>query len=252
MMALALGLPPTAPGSLTAPPDPRQALSYLDKLHRWRDELGTVLKSADRRAQVATATDEFTGDLTLAMSLAESIDRRTDELIRVWDGGRVGPQQLARLAQLIWSRLPDSLGDLIKQTSVRASVQSQAAEHTARLSALAELEVKVHELAARCRDKLADPPRVAVPDPTVLGRVPPIPDGPAQPGAWTKSRAELDTYRRRADQVAAALTEAQRRYAAPLTDRAELRGLAEASHTRLKGKQAGSAAPELGMKGEVR
>jgi hypothetical protein len=179
-------------------------------------------------------------------------------------------------------------------------VQSQAAELAARLSALTELEVQVRELAGRCRDKIGDPPRLAVPDPTVLGCVPPMPDGPAEPGAWTKSRAELDTYRRRVDQVEAALTEAQRRFAAPLTERAELRGLADAYRTKagaqglaedsalgasyerlravlwhapgdlsvagplvrsyvalvqeallLKGKQAGSAAPELGMKGEV-
>jgi hypothetical protein len=324
-VTVALASPPSPPGSLTAPAPPRDVLAYLDELRRWRDDLRTALNALDRRAQVATDTDAFTGDLTLALSLAESISRRTDELITTWDSGRVTDKELAQLAQLMWGRLPDALGnpsafslseattlaaalearlaarldadtiagsgaadrleplretlarchdlagtlerraddvdalaadlekalatdaktlgaeiariadsaevlerDLIKELALRASVSRDAAALAGRVASLRATAAEVQETAQRCRDKIADPPRLAVPDVTVLGPVPPVPDGPDQPGTWTAARAALDEYRSRLDRAAAALAEASRRYTAPLTERAELRGLADA------------------------
>jgi len=324
-VTVALASPPSPPGSLTVPAAPRAVLAYLDELRRWRDDLGTALNALDRRAQVATDTDAFTGDLTLALSLSESISRRTDELITTWDSGRVGEPELKQLAQLMWGRLPDALGnpsafslneattlaaalearlaarldadtiagsgaadrlaplretlarchdlaatlerradeadtlaadldealasdaktlggeiariadaaevlerDLIKELALRASVSRDAAALAARIAELGVRAADVRATAATCRDKIADPPRLAVPDVTALGPVPPVPDGPDQPGTWTAARAALDDYQARLDRAAAALAEAGRRYAAPLTERAELRGLAEA------------------------
>jgi hypothetical protein len=324
-VTVALASPPSPPGSLTAPAPPRDVLAYLDELRRWRDDLRTALNALDRRAQVATDTDAFTGDLTLALSLAESISRRTDELITTWDSGRVTDKELAQLAQLMWGRLPDALGnpsafslseattlaaalearlaarldadtiagsgaadrleplretlarchdlagtlerraddvdalaadlekalatdaktlgaeiariadsaemlerDLIKELALRASVSRDAAARAGRVASLRATAAEVQATAQRCRDKIADPPRLAVPDVTVLGPVPPVPDGPDQPGTWSAARAALDEYRSRLDRAAAALAEANRRYTAPLTERAELRGLADA------------------------
>ena len=344
MSVTTLAQPPATPGSLTAPAPPRAVLAFLDDLRRWRDDLKTVLGSLDRRAQVSSAPDTFTGDLTLALSLSESIDRRTDELIKVWDSGRVGDKELAQIAQLTWGRLPDPLGnpsafslseattlaaalearlaarldadtiagsgaadrigplretlvrchdlsdtlgrhggeaealteqleaalrgdagpaalgkevgriadaaellerDLIKETSLRASVARDAAALAARVTELTATETDVRATAERCRDKIASPPRLAIPDVAALGRVPLIPDGPDAPGTWTAARAALDAYGSRLDQAAAALDEAGRRYAAPLTERAELRGLAEAY--RAKAGAAGLAEdPALG------
>ena len=327
MSVTTLATPPSAPGSLTAPAPPRAVLAYLDELRRWRDDLKSLLGSLDRRAQVSSAPDAFTGDLTLAMSLSESIDRRTNELIKVWDSGRVTEKELAHIAQLMWSRLPDPLGnpsafslseattlaaalearlaarldadtiagsgaadrigplretlarchdlaatlgrhggeaetlteqleaalrgddgpaalgaevdriadaaemlerDLIKETSLRASVERDAASLAARVAELADTEAQVRATTELCREKIAAPPRLAVPDVAALGKLPPIPNGPDAPGTWKAARAALDTYRARLDQAAAALAEAGRRYAAPLAERAELRGLAEA------------------------
>jgi hypothetical protein len=344
MSVTTLAAAPTAPGSLTTPAPPRAVLAFLDELRRWCDDLKTVLGSLDRRAQVSSAPDTFTGDLTLALSLSESIDRRTNELIKVWDSGRVGDKELAQIAQLMWGRLPDPLGnpsafslseattlaaalearlaarldadtiagsgaadrigplretlarcrdlsatlgrrggeaealteqletalggdagpaalgnevgriadaaellerDLIKETSLRASVARDAAALAARITELTATEASVRKTAERCRDKIAAPPRLAVPDVAALGRVPLIPDGPDEPGTWKAARAALDAYRSRLDQAAAALDEAGRRYAAPLTERAELRGLAEAY--RAKAGAAGLAEdPTLG------
>jgi hypothetical protein len=325
--APALARPPSAPGSLTAPAGARSVLLYLEELRTWRDSLGASLSSMDRRAQAASTPDEFTADLTLAMSLSESIDRRTDELVRTWDSGRVTETELAEIAQLTWGRLPDPLGsptafslneattlaaalearlaarldadmiagsgaaehiaplretltrcralsetlgrhggeadelaaaletalnttmgpaelgaevnriadaaeilerDLIKETALRASVERDAAKLAERLVELGGTADEVAALADRCRDKIADPPRIAVPDVTVLGSVPPIPSGSGEPGTWTAARGELDAYESRLDRVGAALAEAGRRYGKPLTERAELRGLADA------------------------
>ena len=327
MTVTTLETPPTAPGSLTAPAGARSVLKFLDELRRWRDDLKTALGSLDRRAQVSSAPDAFTSDLTLAMSLSESIDRRTDELIKVWDSGRVGEKELAQIAQLTWGRLPDPLGnpsafsldeattlaaalqarlaarldadtiagsgaadrigplretlarchdlaetlgrrggeaealteqletalrgdsgpaalgkevdriadaaellerDLIKETSLRASVARDSAALAARIDELRSTEAEVRATAERCRDKILEPPRLAVPDVAALGPVPPIPDGPDAPGTWKATQAALTDYRARLERAAAALAEAGRRYAAPLAERAELRGLAEA------------------------
>jgi hypothetical protein len=327
MTATTLATPPTAPGSLTAPAGTRSVLKFLDELRRWRDDLKTALGSLDRRAQVSSAPDTFTSDLTLAMSLWESIDRRTEELIQVWDSGRVTEKELERIAQLMWGRLPDPLGnpsafslseattlaaalearlaarldadtiagsgaadrigplreslarchdlaatlarrsgeaetladqleaalgrgagpaalgrevariadaaeilerDLIKETSLRASVGRESASLAARISDLAAIETQVRATADKCRDKIAAPPRLAVPDVAALGPVPPIPDGPDAPGTWKARQAALTDYRERLERAAAALAEAGRRFSAPLTERAELRGLAEA------------------------
>jgi hypothetical protein len=327
MTVTTLATPPSAPGSLTTPAGARSVLKFLDELRHWRDDLKTALGSLDRRAQVSSAPDTFTGDLTLALSLSESIDRRTEELIRVWDSGRVTEKELARIAQLTWGRLPDPLGnpsafslseattlaaalearlvarldadtiagsgaadrigplretlarchdlaatlarhsgetealthqleaalggnagpaalgkevariadaaetlerDLIKETSLRASVGRESASLAARIAELAAIETQVRTTAEKCRDKIATPPRLAVPDVAALGPVPPIPYGPDAPGAWKATQAALTAYRERLERAAAALAEADRRFTAPLTERAELRGLAEA------------------------
>jgi hypothetical protein len=327
MKVTTLATPPTAPGSLTAPAGPGGVERYMDEARRWRDDLKIILGSLDRRAQTSSAPDAFVGDLTLALSLSESIDRRTDELTRVWGGGRVGDKELAQIAQLIWGRLPDPLGnpsafslseattlaaalearlaarldadtiagsgaadrigplretlsrchdlaatlgrhsgesetlteqidsalsdsgapatlgkevgriadaaellerDLIKETSLRTSVARDAAMLATRTAELTATQADVGATAALCREKILHPPRLAVPDLAALGPLPPIPAGPDAPGTWGTAHAALRAYSARLDRAAAALAEARRRYAGPLAERAELRGLAEA------------------------
>ncbi|HVD88369.1 MAG TPA: hypothetical protein VNB91_05695, partial [Jatrophihabitantaceae bacterium] len=158
-MTTTLATPPTAPGSLTAPAGARSVLKFLDELRRWRDDLKTALGSLDRRAQVSSAPDTFTSDLTLALSLLESIDRRTDELIRVWDSGRVTEKELARIAQLIWGRLPDPLGNpsafsLSEATTLAAALEARLAARldadTIAGSGVADRIGPLRETLARC------------------------------------------------------------------------------------------------------
>ena len=331
-MTSTLSAPPAPPGSLTTTPTSSEVLAYLDALRIWSDDLRDALASIDRRAQVSSTPAAFTADLTLALSLWESIDRRYQELVQVWDSGRVLAKELAHIAQLLWGRLPDALGnqsafslseatslasalearlsaqldadtiagsgaadrigplretlgrcrqlaetlgrrsgeadelaaqldaalgggagpavlgpaalgpavdrladagerlerDLIKETALRTSVQAEATDLTARVAGLQLTEEQVRAAAEACRAKILHPPRIAVPDVSVIGPVPTIPDGPQEQGAWRAARATLQAYRAKVDQVAAALAEAGRRFQGPLTERAELRGLLEA------------------------
>jgi hypothetical protein len=105
-----LAAPPTPPGSLTAAPAGREVLVFLEALDAWIADLRRTLGRLDTDAQLATRPELFTGDVTLAMSLQQSITARRDELVATFDSGRVGPTELAELARLMWGRLPDPLG----------------------------------------------------------------------------------------------------------------------------------------------
>ena len=160
-MTVALASPPTPPGSLTSPAPPRDVLHYLDELRRWRDDLRSALDALDRRTQVASTADAFTADLTLALSLSESIGRRTDELITTWDSGRVGDKELAQLAQLMWGRLPDALGNpsafsLSEATTLAAALEARLAARldadTIAGSGAADRIAPLRETLVRCHD----------------------------------------------------------------------------------------------------
>jgi hypothetical protein len=143
-------------------------------------------------------------------------------------GGDAGPAPLGREVARIVNAAEILERDLIKETSLRASVGRESASLAARIAELAAIEKQVRATAEKCRDKITAPPRLAVPDIAALGAVPPIPDGPDAPGTWKATQAALADYRERLERAAAALAEAGRRFSAPLTERAELRGLAEA------------------------
>ena len=84
--------------------------TFLEALDRWATALRGVLESLDAASQQATNPSAYTADVTLAMSLSQSISARRDELVTAWDSGRVGPDEMAKLAVLLWGRLPDPLG----------------------------------------------------------------------------------------------------------------------------------------------
>ena len=106
-----LPAPPGAPGSLTKPPATAELRDYLTALDSWHTQLGAQLDALDKKAQSSRTPDVYSGDVSLAMALRASIDARTQDLMKTWDSGRVGPDQLAAAAALIWGRLPDSLGN---------------------------------------------------------------------------------------------------------------------------------------------
>jgi hypothetical protein len=106
-----LAIPPSATGGLTNPPTSDELRRYVEQLAAWRATLDHDLDALDRRAQSSRTPDAYSDDVSLAMALRASIDARGDDLVRLWDGGRVGATELARAAELMWGRLPDTLGN---------------------------------------------------------------------------------------------------------------------------------------------
>lgn len=94
---------PTAPAAWGQPVAPPAMAAYLDRLGAWRDARRGELDELDRAALSSPDTD-LTGDVTLAMALWQAVATRHDDLLEVWDGGRVGPVELARLSVLVWGR----------------------------------------------------------------------------------------------------------------------------------------------------
>ena len=323
--------PPVPPGTLTAPATGPEILEFLEALGRWADALGNALEELDAAAQLATRPDAYTAEITLAMSMRQSIDARYHELVVTYDSGRVGADERAALAQLMWGRLPDALGaptaftlteactlttalvdrlhaalssdavggsgvasriltvratiercrrqidvlgvdpaaldvqsarlehavaggvrdeiratvddvdravtalerDLIKEASRRASTAHKFAEYQQRYADLVAQTASVSDLAARCRDRIADPPELAVPDVSVIGPPPDAPGADASDAAsWAAAREQLDQYATRLDRCGRALDQAERAYGAPLSARDDLRGLLGAYRTR--------------------
>jgi hypothetical protein len=93
---------PFAPGRLGQAIPVPELRAYLDGLGRWRGERRAELDRIDAAALAAADADSYTSDLTLAMTMWQSVTARLEELTRVWDSGRVGPQQQEEMSRLIW------------------------------------------------------------------------------------------------------------------------------------------------------
>ena len=96
---------PTAPGKLGEPVDPRAMFSYLDQLNAWLIGRKAQLDELDAAAQTSAHATELTPDISLSMTLWQTIKIRNEKLMQTWDSGRVGPKQAEQLSTLIWGRL---------------------------------------------------------------------------------------------------------------------------------------------------
>jgi len=105
--------------------------------------------------------------------------------------------------------------DLIVSTARRKDLAQDRSRGQVERDALVARAPAVRELAARCADKIAGAPRLAVPDPTTLGPVP-------------EDRAALDPYLERLALVRAALDTVEAAYGGPLAEREDLRGVVKA------------------------
>jgi hypothetical protein len=160
---------PPAPGRLGQPVEPAATSAYLTALGHWRDARRSELDLLDKTALTSRAEPAVTDDIALSLVLWKAASDRYDQLLTVWDSGRVGPTERERLATLIWGRLdatrlhasglsmslPEAcrLSDaLAGQLRVRLGLELSGAEFTTRLTALrAQLE--------RIRDQIAvEPP----------------------------------------------------------------------------------------------
>jgi tetratricopeptide (TPR) repeat protein len=93
---------PVAPGRLGQAIPAEDLLKYLEALADWRSQRRQELDRIDAAALRASDADSYTSDLTLAMTIWQSISERLESLTRLWDSGRVGPQQREEMSRLIW------------------------------------------------------------------------------------------------------------------------------------------------------
>jgi hypothetical protein len=108
--------------------------------------------------------------------------------------------------------------DLDLEAARRSRIEQQRSEQRALVQQAGELATKARAVRDRCIEKIADPPRMAVPDPSVL------PNDDAG-GLTATDIAALEKSLPQWRTVVAALTEALTAFQAPLDQRDELRGL---------------------------
>ncbi len=148
---------PVAPGRLGTPLVAMEALRYLEALGAWRDQRKAELDLLDEAALQAPDQSAFTGDLMLSMALWKSVSDRYDLLTATWDSGRVGPNELERLATLVWSRVDTSLAVSLPEacrlsdalaTSLRArlGIDTSQADVTTRLRQLRAAVERLRDL----------------------------------------------------------------------------------------------------------
>ncbi len=155
---------PAAPGRLGQAIGVDELRTYLGALDTWRASRKRELDQIDAAALRSDEADSYTSDLALAMSMWQSVSDRWTELTRIWDSGRVGPQQREEMSRVIWGtgagagsttmtlslveacRLSDALTATLR---ARLSFDPMAADVAARIQATrATLE--------RCAEQLAD------------------------------------------------------------------------------------------------
>lgn len=152
-------VPPGRPGQTAAE---TELLTYLDALRRWVTQRRAELDLLDRGALAAPDADSYTHDITLSMALWQAVSSRNDELVAIWDSGRVGRGERERLTRLIWGRLDAGLGAGLAVSLIEACRLSDAlaGQIRARLAldpnqaGLAERVNAVRAGLERCRDQI--------------------------------------------------------------------------------------------------
>jgi len=169
-----------------------------------------------RTATTAAAAD---ADLTIAARLAEELGMQANQVAHLREelNRRADLPEVAREAATVRASLEAAAKE-------RDRVLQQWSEVGARLEALTVTEVRVRELAARCREKVLQAPPLAVPSVATVGAT--LPDVTGL--TWIALRGRVTPVLTQVDRVAAALTEAERRFQAALDRRDELRGLVQA------------------------
>ncbi|GAA3616846.1 hypothetical protein GCM10022223_36700 [Kineosporia mesophila] len=165
MTSVAHATAPVAPGQLGQAIGVDELRTYLGALDDWRAARKRELDQIDAAALRSDEADSYVGDLSLAMTMWQSVSDRWTQLTKIWDSGRVGPQQREEMSRVIWGtgtasgnltgsiglslaeacRLSDALTAALR---ARLSFDPMAADVAARIQATrATLE--------RCRDQLA-------------------------------------------------------------------------------------------------
>lgn len=110
MTVVSMTSAPVAPGRLGEAPEPAAIQAYLADLDAWMRARRSELAELDEAALAAGRGPEVAGDMSLALALWKAISDRSEQVVAVWDGGRVLQQERERIATLIWGRLDGGAG----------------------------------------------------------------------------------------------------------------------------------------------
>jgi hypothetical protein len=146
-------------------------------------------------------------------------ERELDDAIAAQDPRRIraAVAEVARRVEMFEKAVAQVADD---QQRARAAADAVRATR----GRAAALRPTVLALADEVHAKIADPPRLGIPDPDVLGPVPTVPAA-KDPGGWAELAAGLEDHLARATRVVAALEVAEVRYRSALEGRDALRGL---------------------------
>lgn len=176
---------PHAPGGLGVAATAAQMLDYLGRLDTWLAERRAELDALDAQVIAEGRSAELTADMSLAMALWQAAKTRQELLLSTWDSGRVGPQELDRLAGLVWGRLETGGSPVSALRSMAVSLpeagqlcDALVAQLRIRLNTNPQataMKVRLRDLRAqaeRIRDQLAlEPPALAPPGQATLATI---------------------------------------------------------------------------------
>lgn len=190
------------------------------------------------RSGLASQSQQLTTITSLLAPITERVDRAAaqaaalGEMVRQVEAlatrlDRLGPSSPEATVRSEVAAVEQALApierDLLTLAQAKATLTDDVAALPERLAAAEQLEAATRELAARCHEKVVDPPVLAVPDVSVIGAPPTLDEIGATD--WRGGRAAVDAFTAKLTRVEQALTVAHDRYAAPLQQRDDLRGL---------------------------
>ena len=225
--AALIAAPVVDPDGAALASDPAEACSIVDRLiENTRRSLDDAAAEFEERASLQAATRDH---LAAAGRLAELVGEQVRHVAELATRCRTPELDLDSLRALA-AEAAAAHASLEATDADRRQILGRLDDTEADLERLTEREATVTALAARCRDRIANAPNLAIPSVVALGPAPrPTRDRPGGTGTqtlpWPSVRTAAIAWLTKLDRVAAAFDEAERRFAQPLDERDELRGL---------------------------
>jgi hypothetical protein len=185
---------------------------------RVESHVATVERQSANDVELATRADS---DLTVAERLAQQLGSDVNRAAQL-RADLSSRRELAAVA----ARASALRGELEAIDGERRQLFAAWAGLPDRLRALSDSEASLRTLAERCRDKIADPPTLAIPSVGAVGNWPATDELQAMP--WPAARGTMSPVIAKVQRLDAALAEARRRFQQPLDERDDLRGLLQA------------------------
>jgi len=149
--AQGLAIAPTPPGRLGEAADQTSLLAYVRALRDWVAQRKRELDGIDASAARSSDPDDYIGDITLSMTLWQSVNERASRLDLLWDSGRADVVTREQMSQVIWGRLGASGSAGLGGAGAAAQLSLSIVE-ACRLS---------DALAAQLRNRLSFDPRAS-------------------------------------------------------------------------------------------